>query len=183
MSTHLRRSLRKGIFSENQRDQILFKIVEQLDSFQVWLNSLERRAAQQKVINSQIITGKNNLIDDSKAPQGAPIVTREEDEIQIEDSDVTQAARSEELMHPAAVPELIMPLKVMILQPEISDVVPTKSPTAFVPIIIKEVANGESKDDLVLGKEAKNRRIEVENIEESLMKIDLDEFKFDFYAN
>ncbi|KAL7238603.1 hypothetical protein ACSBR2_004655 [Camellia fascicularis] len=86
-------------------------------------------------------------------------------------------------MHPAAIPELILPLKVMILQPEISDVVPTKSPTAFVPIIIKEVANGESKDDLVLGKEAKNRRMEVENIEESLMKIDLDEFKFDFYAN
>ncbi|KAL7258663.1 hypothetical protein ACSBR1_004725 [Camellia fascicularis] len=80
-------------------------------------------------------------------------------------------------MHPAAVPELIMALKVMILQLEISVVVPTKSPTEYVPIIINEVANGESKDDIVLGKEAKKKRIEVGNIEENLMNIDLDEFK------
>ncbi|THG18239.1 hypothetical protein TEA_017183 [Camellia sinensis var. sinensis] len=81
-------------------------------------------------------------------------------------------------MHPAAVPDLIMPLKVMILQPEVSEVVPTKSPSEFAPIIINEVANGESKDDLVPGKEAKKKRIKVVgNIEESLMKIDLDEFK------
>ncbi|KAL7176590.1 hypothetical protein ACSBR2_030013 [Camellia fascicularis] len=81
-------------------------------------------------------------------------------------------------MHPAAVPKLVMPLKVMILQPEVSEVVPKKSPNEFAPIIINEVANGESKDDLVLGKEAKKKRIKVVgNIEESLMKIDLDEFK------
>ncbi|THG23774.1 hypothetical protein TEA_011664 [Camellia sinensis var. sinensis] len=122
--------------------------------------------------------GKNNLIDDSKATQGDLIITREEDEVQIEDLDVTQAVRSEELMHPAAaVPELIMPLKVMILQPEVFDAVPTKSPSESAPIIINEVVNGESKDDIVLGKEAKTKRIEIGNIEESLMKIDFDEFK------
>ncbi|GMP33787.1 hypothetical protein CsSME_00006953 [Camellia sinensis var. sinensis] len=43
---------------------------------------------------------------------------------------------------------------------------------------MKWLANSESKDGLVLGKVAKKKRIEVVgNVEESLMKTDLDEFK------
>lgn len=103
----------------------------------------EENGNQAKVIIDEVNEGERALIDDLKAPQEDLIVTREEDEVKIEDLDVTKAVRSEELMHPAAVPDLIMPLKVMILQPEVSDVVPTKSPSEFAPVIINEVANSE----------------------------------------
>ncbi|XP_028051973.1 SUPPRESSOR OF ABI3-5-like [Camellia sinensis] len=52
----------------------------------------------------------------------------------------------------------------MILQSELSDVVLTKSPSEFAPIIVCEVAKSESKDDLVLGKVVKEKGIEYDAV-------------------
>ncbi|CAL5343260.1 unnamed protein product [Camellia sinensis] len=66
---HLRAEIRKRQFCAKRRDQVLLKIVEQLDNFSQRLNALERRPTQDKVINTQIIKDKESLIDESKLPQ------------------------------------------------------------------------------------------------------------------
>ncbi|THG19373.1 hypothetical protein TEA_000899 [Camellia sinensis var. sinensis] len=101
--------------------------------------------------------GEKALLSSSRAPQVDLIITQEEDVVQIEDLDVIQAVATKEKNQPAAGPELIMPLEFMILQSEVSGVVPTKSPSEFASVIIYEVAKSESKDNLVLGKEVKEK--------------------------
>lgn len=113
----------------------------------------------------------SQIMKDEKPPTEAPCIELEEAKGEIKEIAIPCALESNESKRAVASSEHTIPLEVMTLQSEVFD--------ECAPIIINDVANSESKYDLVLGREAKKKRIEVVsgNIKESFMKTDLDEFK------
>lgn len=107
----------------------VINVVEHQTSKLLELQVEEENGNQVKVMNDKVNEGGKAFIDDLEAPQEDWIITQEEDGVQIEDLNVTQEVRMEELRQPTAGPELSEPLEVTILHSDVSDIVSTESPS------------------------------------------------------
>ncbi|THG10644.1 hypothetical protein TEA_007986 [Camellia sinensis var. sinensis] len=111
--------------------------------------------------------------DAEKPQQDAPkpnIVPRDENPTQLKLQANKYVQNFSKVKDDLILKELIMPLKVMILQSEVSDVVPTESPSEFAPIIVNEVAKAYDT-----GSTTSSSASEIEKLEEraSVLKEEL----------